>query len=272
MATLDMGDLDTTRRLPKVDSGNSKKGRKTMKQSNSSSKSQSKSKQNNQDNSDLDGIDIAIPDYYKSNTAASLPQKQIEHSPDEWIEEGVLVSETQQSFFEKDTKEVSTSSAEKEDDAPTDKQTKIHTKFISALERHGSSERAFHNIAEELDWSIEDTKVYAYSYFKALIKTRSTKIYKGTGNSTNKETKETLTSTATANTDNWSFYEHILLDALMVKYCKDSSCLEEKGGSSKIWDRIAYKLPGRTAQQCKIEGIKRLQSYGDSQSSSLNRC
>ena len=270
-----MGELDTTRRRSSKVDGDKKKGGKKMKQSNNRSKSQSKSKQNNQEkdgNSDLDGIDITIPDYYKSNTAASLPQKQIEYSPDEWIEEGVLKSETQHSFFEKDTKEVSTSSAEKEDDAPTDKQTKIHTKFISALERHGSSERAFHNIAEELDWSIEDTKVYAYSYFKALIKTRSTKIYKGTGNSTNKETKETLTSTATANTDNWSFYEHILLDALMVKYCKDSSCLEEKGGSSKIWDRIAYKLPGRTAQQCKIEGIKRLQSYGDSQSSSLNRC
>ena len=265
MATLDMGDLDTTRRLPKVDSGNSKKGRKTMKQSNSSSKSQSKSKQNNQDNSDLDGIDIAIPDYYKSNTAASLPQKQIEHSPDEWIEEGVLVSETQQSFFEKDTKEVSTSSAEEEDDAPTDKQQKSkHTEFISALEKHGSSERAFHKIAEELDWTVEDTKVYAYSYFKALTRERSSKIYRGIGSSTNKEEKETI---LTDITDNWSFHEHILLDALMVKHCKDSSCLNDEKGNSETWERIAYQLPGRTAQQCKIEGIKRLQSYGNSQSS-----
>ena len=168
---MDIGDLDTTRRRPKVDSGNSKKGRKTMKRSTSSSKPQSKSKQNNQDhdNSDLDGIDIAIPDYYKNNNAASsTTQKQIEYSPDEWIEEGVLKSETQHSFFEKDTK---VESSEEEDDNPTDKQPKItHTKFISALERHGSSERAFHKIAEELDWSIEDTKVYAYSYFKALIK------------------------------------------------------------------------------------------------------
>ena len=265
---MDIGDLDTTRRRTKVDSGNSKKGGKTMKRSTSRSKSQSKSKQNNQDkdgNSDLDGIDITIPDYYKNITAASDPQKHIEYSPDEWIEEGVLKSETQQSFFEKDTKEVSTSSAEEEDDAPTDKQQKSkHTEFISALEKHGSSERAFHEIAEELDWTVEDTKVYAYSYFEALTRERSSKIYRGIGSSTNKEEKETI---LTDITDNWSFHEHILLDALMVKHCKDSSCLNDEKGNSETWERIAYQLPGRTAQQCKIEGIKRLQSYGNSQSS-----
>jgi len=254
---MDIGELDTTRRRSSKVDGD--KGGKKMKRSNSSSKSQSKSKQNNQDNdnSDLDEIDISIPDYYKNNNAAaSVSQKKIECSPDEWIEEGVLRSETQHSFFEKDTK--AESSEEDQDDTPTDKQSKIaHTKFISALERHGSSERAFHNIAEELDWSIEDTKVYAYSYFKALIRERRRKIYKDIGSTTNAKNKETTTSTATTDTDNWSFHEHILLDALMVKHCKDSSCLNDEKGSSKTWDHIAYQLPGRTAQQCKTEGIRR---------------
>ena len=261
---MDIGELDTTRRRSSKVDGDKKKGGKKMKRSNSSSKSQSKSKQNNQDkygNSELlDGIDIAIPDYYKNNTAASSPQKQIEHSPDEWIEEGVLKSETQHSFFEKDTK---VESSEEEDDNPKEKQPKsTHTKFISALERHGSSERAFHKIAEELDWSIEDTKVYAYSYFKALIRERKIKIYKGVGSSINAQNKETTASTASADTDNWSFHEHILLDALMVKHCKDSSCLKE--GNSETWERIAYQLPGRTAQQCKTEAMRRLQSIQSS--------
>jgi len=254
---MDIGELDTTRRRSSKVDGDKKKGGKKMKRSNSSSRSQSKSKQNNQDNGDLDldGIDITMPDYYKSNTAASSPQKQIEYSPDEWIEEGVLKSETQHSFFEKDTK---VESSEEEDDTPTDKQPKIaHTKFISALEKYGSSERAFHKIAKELDWTVEDTKVYSYSYFKALIRERKNKIYKGICGSTNKEEKETISTDI--DTENWSFHEHILLDTLMVKHCKDSSCLEEKGGSSE-WERIAYQLPGRTAQQCKIEGIRRLQS------------
>jgi len=270
---MDIGDLDTTRRRSsKVDSNKKKEGGKKMKRGNSRSKSQSKSKHNNQDhdNSDLDGIDITMPDYYKNNTAASVSQKQIEYSPNEWIEEGVLKSETQHSFFEKETK---VESSEEEDDNPKENQPKItltHTKFISALEKHGSSERAFHKIAEEMDWSIEDTKVYAYSYFKALTRERSSKMYKGTGSTTNKEKKETTTSTATTDTDNWSFHEHILLDALMVKHCKDSSCLEE--GSLETWDRIAYKLPGRTAQQCKVEGMRRLQSYGTTHPSYLNRC
>lgn len=252
---MDIGELDTTRRRSSKVVGDKKKGGKKMKRGNSSSRSQSKSKQNKDKdgNSDLDGIDITIPDYYKNNTTASSPQKQIEHSPDEWIEEGVLKSETQHSFFEKDAK---VESSEEEDDTPTDKQPKtMHAEFISALEKHGSSERAFHKIAEEMDWTVEDTKVYAYSYFKALTRERSSKIYKGIECSTNKEEKETI---LTDITDNWSFHEHILLDALMVKHCKDSSCLEE--GSLETWDRIAYKLPGRTAQQCRTEAMRRLQS------------
>lgn len=52
-----------------------------------------------------------------------------------------------------------------------------HNKFVAALEKHGYSAQAWHAMAFELGWSVEDVKVYAYSYFKSLVRARGAKIH-----------------------------------------------------------------------------------------------
>mmetsp|Transcript_26423 Transcript_26423/g.63409 ORF Transcript_26423/g.63409 Transcript_26423/m.63409 type:complete len:254 (-) Transcript_26423:304-1065(-) len=99
----------------------------------------------------------------------------------------------------------------------------MHDKFISALENHGSSTWAWDAMASELKWMVEDVKVYAYSYFKALTKERKI----GNKNASVREADESRKrknfpeANGTDQSSSWSFDELLLLDSLMIKYCKD---------------------------------------------------
>ena len=167
-----------------------------------------------------------------------------------------------------------------------DPKSKRHKDFINALERYGSSDRAWDKISYQLKWTVKDVKVYAYSYFKSLIKERTANIYErmdlsmiandaqGMKRKNDSTSNKTTTDEDTTEDSEWSFHEIILLDSLMVKYCKNISCLEVNNEQNSnlmteernndTWEKIASQLPGRAAHTCKKEGIKRLLSlYGE---------
>jgi hypothetical protein len=134
-----------------------------------------------------------------------------------------------------------------------------HKQFIAALEKYGSNAGsesgtlAWHAMAEELQWPVEDIKVYAWSYFKALTEGRIQPWDSTTG------------PIKYANKSSWTCEELVLLDSLMLKY---SRCLADgddssKGGSHLIrnsydWEKIAANLPGKTCQDCFDMGYTRV--------------
>lgn len=149
------------------------------------------------------------------------------------------------------------------------KHVEVHDKFIAALETHGSSAGSWYAMASELEWTVEDVKVYAYSYFKALVQDRNVKNYDSLLIENGGQNKKiALPSTTDGTISSWSFHELILLDSLMVKYCKELSCLDVKQRSKEdstrfirqisVWEKIASQFPGKTALVCKERGISRL--------------
>ena len=54
-----------------------------------------------------------------------------------------------------------------------DKRAEEHNRFVAAFEKHGSSIQAWPAMASELGWMVEGVKVYAYSYFRALVRDRN---------------------------------------------------------------------------------------------------
>ncbi|KAL3804695.1 hypothetical protein HJC23_008510 [Cyclotella cryptica] len=150
---------------------------------------------------------------------------------------------------------------------------KHHKDFISALEKYGSnagSEEgtvAWHAMAKELKWHIKDVKVYAYSYFKALTEGNLQ-----AGGSNNSDTEDNATHEASGIQSSWTRDELILLDSLMLKYCKSLNDLNHvhgdrnSSGSSYLirnpsaWENIAANLPGKTSKECYEMGTLRLRT------------
>jgi hypothetical protein len=143
-----------------------------------------------------------------------------------------------------------------------------HREFTAALERHGSSSGAWKDMASELNCTVRDVKVYAYSYFKALVLDRDEKNgYQSLGES--------------ATDDKWSFQELVLLDSLLVKFCTDLTCLDDIEGygndqecprllqQSTVWEKIASLLPGKTARDCKKDGTNRLRKVYEEQQKAI---
>jgi hypothetical protein len=152
-----------------------------------------------------------------------------------------------------------------------------HMNFTSALERHGSSPLAWKEMASELNSTERNVKVYAYSYFKALIQDRDEKsrvVMPGRNGH-----KRRGGGCAMNDDIAWSFQELVLLDTLLVKFCPDLTCLNNIEGDdditnqnfpsllkpSTVWDKIASQLPGKTARDCKEEGISRLMTICNEQ-------
>lgn len=178
------------------------------------------------------------------------------------VEIGGLPSEhspTEQSSEKAGTHPNVSSKQSNQDD--NNNQSTKHTNFINALEKHGSSVGAWESMAFDLNWTIEEVQVYAYSYFKSIVRY---------GN-----TKEKSNSTQQDNNASWSFQEYILLDSLMLKYCTDLSCLKnnahikqkkdskmsnnkDDAKQSTVWEKIACQLPGKTADMCRKVGTLRL--------------
>ena len=145
-----------------------------------------------------------------------------------------------------------------------------HLKFTSALERHGSSPGAWKDMASELNSTERDVKVYAYSYFKALVQDKDEKSRAGLLLMNGYQSRGGRNSAINDDTA-WSFQELVLLDSLLLKFCTDLTCLSEIDGDcntdqrcpsllrqTTVWEKIASQLPGKTARECKKEGISRL--------------
>lgn len=178
------------------------------------------------------------------------------------------------------------------------KEEKEHNLFIAALEKHGSSSvGAWPAMASELGWTVEDVKVYAYSYFKRLVVrngsakkhgTSATRLADNEDGSINEKKKARLSTSATTkdekakSSSSWSFHELILLDSLMVKHCQDLSCLdvyqktEEEEGARfvrrrTVWESIAAQFPGKTAVSCNEKGVSRLLSVYYNEGKATNK-
>ncbi len=147
-----------------------------------------------------------------------------------------------------------------------------YREFTAALERHGSSPGAWKDMASELKCTERNVKVYAYSYFKALVMDRDEKI---SNDMLDKNGCQTWGDSATG--DKWSFQELVLLDSLLVKFCTDLTCLDDVEGDdddqecpcllkqTTVWEKIASQLPGKTARDCKKEGTNRLRKVYEEQ-------
>jgi hypothetical protein len=147
-----------------------------------------------------------------------------------------------------------------------------YREFTAALERHGSSPGAWKDMASELKCTERNVKVYAYSYFKALVMDRDEKI---SNDMLDKNGCQTWGDSATG--DKWSFQELVLLDSLLVKFFTDLTCLDDVEGDgddqecpcllkqTSVWEKIASQLPGKTARDCKKEGTNRLRKVCEEQ-------
>mmetsp|Transcript_39488 Transcript_39488/g.83041 ORF Transcript_39488/g.83041 Transcript_39488/m.83041 type:complete len:272 (-) Transcript_39488:45-860(-) len=152
---------------------------------------------------------------------------------------------------------------------------KKHDEFISALEKYGSyPSGAWNAMASDLGWAVDKVKVYAYKYFKTLATRHGNTKRSCDSLCFGKNGAKNVSNTGGKVSTSWSVHELILLDALMVKYCKDSSCLDAEGNRSERtnnaysdrnrtpWEQIAANLPGKTALACREKGTSRLSNFG----------
>ncbi|KAL7533432.1 hypothetical protein ACHAWF_004491 [Thalassiosira exigua] len=159
----------------------------------------------------------------------------------------------------------------------TESAFKDHQKFVIALEKFGSKTGAWEAMASELKWTVEELKVYAYSYFKSLTSERNSQKVasqlRGQGTKVAGRSRQQLS---------WSFQELVLLDSLMLKYCRGLKCLDVKetslakdGAHALIplateWEKIAAQLPGKNALACKEMGISRLLGWYNEKEETLD--
>ena len=163
-------------------------GGRKRKRSKASQKKPKQQHKANQSNSFRIQFDVGIPDYYQYPSRRSTTAEQNQDdtpaqakkdddnaiggkSPEEIKVDTQVNNEKDVATIDKQDKQTS-SAAEAEDTI-----SKRHKDFINALERYGSSDRAWDKISYHLKWTVKDVKVYAYSYFKSLIKERTANIY-----------------------------------------------------------------------------------------------
>ena len=192
-----------------------------------------------------DQFKVNIPKYYRDVLPA--------HIQDEALRQNAEVSTVP--LGEKESNEAPSA-------VPSTKEERAqqHKDFVAALEKYGSragsedGTLAWHAMAEELKWPIEDVKVYAYSYFKALT--------------VNVNMKEKSTLERTKIQSSWTHDELLLLDCLMVKHCTSTNGRltqenerinwKDYSRDSINWEKVAADLPGKTSHDCYEIGISRL--------------
>ena len=260
-------------------------------------------------------FDVDIPNHYNNTVDPATQRQQLNDvngiNDQDSTDGSEVAADTIKSSYDSHNNEENRPLTQKgEDDTKeiedAEKQTKMHNDFISALEKYGTSaEGAWKSMASDLNWTEEEVKVYAYSYFKSLVQDRKSKLYDklfikndeaGQKDYENDRKKKKKRKADKRGNDkdkatSWSFHELVLLDSLMVKYCTDLNCLDVKnnnnsnkiaaaddaddeGSSSSaywirqrtVWEKIASQFPGKSAIQCKKVGFARLlKSYEERQ-------
>jgi len=168
-----------------------------------------------------------------------------------------------------------------------------HKRFISVLEKYGSAAGsepgtlAWHAMAMDLGWTLEEVKIYAYSYFKFLTEQNEERYYgdERKGNDVSQDgagqmqlsdgkhdyAKDNSTSTS------WTFEEKVLLDSLLLKYAdelplegdySERTHLNQSNDSRtpsrgyfvklSVWDKISANLPDKNTEECREMGLLRL--------------
>ncbi|KAL7479216.1 hypothetical protein ACHAW6_004958 [Cyclotella cf. meneghiniana] len=212
-------------------------------------------------------FNVKIPSYYKEISEAT----KISYSFNEAIrEEGI--GETKGGEHRKAENFDCIGKTPNDTTAPNlhAQRTTQHNVFISALEKYGSnagseeSTAAWHAMATALKWSLKDVKVYAYSYFKSLTEGNLE-----AGGSENIDVKGTAAGAVGGIQSSWTRDELVLLDSLMLKYCKCRNDFKNvhgdrnSSGSSYLirtpsaWENIAARLPRKTSKECYEMGTSR---------------
>ncbi len=168
-----------------------------------------------------------------------------------------------------------------------------HNNFVSGLEKYGSAAGsepgtlAWHAMAMDLGWTLEEVKIYAYSYFKFLTNRNEKRYYvnKQKGPSVSHDgagqvqlsqpkhggAKDNSTGTS------WTFGEKVLLDSLLLKYASELP-LDDSDSESEnlcqshdnrtpsrgyfvkisVWDKISANIPDKNTEECREMGLQRL--------------
>lgn len=105
-----------------------------------------------------------------------------------------------------------------------------HIKFIESLETHESinNPNIWNRIAADMNWTVEETKLYGYRYMNQL--------------------QEELQKCRAKNhgiTSEWKLEDNILFENILLVY----SHLDMTDDST--WLEIATKIPSKTIEQCK---------------------
>jgi len=137
--------------------------------------------------------------------------------------------------------------------------TKDQIKFASALEGHGyeMTGHEWNLIASEMNWTVEDTKTFAFWYLHQLF--HQTKNERP-GNSDvggvvaseeylngNTPLDETMPAQQQLEDSEWAYEECILFDTLLIRYPQDNRDRESK----LRWQKISTMLPNKSAVACK---------------------
>jgi hypothetical protein len=112
-----------------------------------------------------------------------------------------------------------------------------HESFIISLEKHGYSAdpKAWERMANDLEWSEEEVKTYAYRYFNALQHVPS----------------EDIPVDDNKGEESWTFEESILLESLLVRHLAIINEQNKERQQDRLaWEElIAARIPGKTAQE-----------------------
>ena len=116
-----------------------------------------------------------------------------------------------------------------------------HELFIASLEKHGyaSASVAWASMAEELGWSSEEVRLYAYRYFASL-------------QTMEESTNHTTAMDSTGHDDHWTVEESVLFEALLVQHLP---IIDQQGNLQNgiTWEeRIASQVPEKTPEEVRL--------------------
>lgn len=130
---------------------------------------------------------------------------------------------------------------------------KKHIEFLKSLEKNASAYgEEWELIADDLDWTVDEAKTYAYYYFHTLTQQPNNGSHEeNVSQKSNKNNREIDKETES---QEWEYDECILFDHLLLKF---------PHGSDERWINIASMMPHRSDKECKDRFMKTLQKSAD---------
>lgn len=123
---------------------------------------------------------------------------------------------------------------------------KKHIEFLQSLEKNSSAYgEEWKLIADDLDWTVDEAKTYAYYYFHTLAQQSNNKRHEE--NVSQKSNKKNQGSVEETESQEWDYDECILFDHLLLKFPR---------GSDERWINIASMMPHRSDKECKDRFMK----------------